>query len=238
MEISLLAFASVADVLGERERRITLPDGCTVAGLKETLEAAHTALQPMWEGLAIAVNGELGSDERQLREGDEVALLPPVSGGAPPASGSAGEPERLVEAPIDINAVRSRIEDSSCGAVVLFLGNVRDSHADRRVEGITYSAYRSMAAKRLATIERELEASFDGARLAIVHRLGHLEVGDTSVVIGASSPHRGAAYEASRIALERLKAEVPIWKKEHYADGDERWREEEPLASFERRTAT
>ena len=222
MEISLLAFASVADVLGERQRLVNLPEGCSVAGLKETLQEAHAALEPMWEGLAIAVNGELGSDERPLRDGDEVALLPPVSGGA-------GEPERLVETPINVSAVRSRIEDASCGAVVLFLGNVRDSHAERRVEGITYSAYRSMAAERLATIESELEASFGGARLAIVHRLGRLEVGETSVVIGASSPHRAAAYEASRIALERLKAEVPIWKKEHYADGDTRWREDEPL---------
>ena len=229
MEISLLAFASVADVLGERQREISLPEGCSVAGLKETLEEAHAALRPMWEGLAVAVNGELGSDERELRDGDEVALLPPVSGGAPPVSGGADEPQRLVEMPIDVESVRSRIEHASCGAVVLFLGNVRNSHAGRTVEGITYTAYRSMAADRIETIERELEASFDEARVAIVHRLGHLEVGDTSVVIAISSPHRAAGYEASRIALERLKAEVPIWKKEHYADGDERWREEEPL---------
>ena len=139
MEISLLAFASVADVLGARQHEISLPEGCSVAGLKETLEEAHAALEPMWDGLAIAVNGELGSDERRLRDGDEVALLPPVSGGAPPASDGAppapdgaDQPlERLVETPIDVNAVRARIEDASCGAVVLFCGNVRNSHAGR-----------------------------------------------------------------------------------------------------------
>jgi len=108
---------------------------------------------------------------------------------------------------------------------------VRDHHAGRPVAKLTYSAYRPMALAGLRRIVTDLEASGPGLRAAIVHRLGEVPVGEASVVIAISSPHRAAAYEASRTALERLKAEIPIWKREHYADGEAAWREEEPLAS-------
>jgi len=223
VDIQLLAFASVSDVLGTRQLTMSLPTGTSIQQLKSRLEQDHPDLRPMWEGLAVAVNGELASDEVSLKDGDEVALLPPVSGGA--------GPERLVEEPLSASNVLDRVRGPGSGAVVVFFGDVRDNFGGRPVQSITYSAYRLMAHDRLARIEAELEEEFECSSVAIVHRLGHLEVGESSVIIGVSAPHREMAYTASRRALERLKAEVPIWKKEHYADGEESWREEEALAA-------
>ena len=135
----------------------------------------------------------------------------------------------LVDEPIDIDAARRAVEADDCGAVLLFLGNVRNHHAGRDVARLIYTAYRSMAETTLLRIVDELEASADRLRVAIVHRLGDVPVGEASVVIAVASPHRQASYEASRTALERLKAEVPIWKREVYADGEVTWREEESL---------
>lgn len=135
----------------------------------------------------------------------------------------------LVDAAIDVGAVEALVAHPSCGAVLLFLGMVRDHHVGRRVARLDYSAYRPMAQTTLERIVTELETEAEHLRLAIVHRLGTVPVGEPSVVIAAASPHRAEAYEASRLALERLKKEVPIWKREHYADGEVTWREEEPL---------
>ncbi len=135
----------------------------------------------------------------------------------------------LVEEPIDVAAVERAVAAPECGAVLLFLGTVRDQHQGRTVRLLTYTAYRPMALKVLERITKELEREDPSLRLAIVHRLGDVEVGEASVVIAVASPHRQAAYEASRLALERLKREVPIWKRERYDDGEVAWREEEPL---------
>jgi molybdopterin synthase catalytic subunit len=222
VRIELLAFASASDALGAAELRVEVPDGARVAELKASIEHVYPAMGPLWAGLAIAVNGELCQDDRALADGDEVALLPPVSGGS-------GDGEVLQESPLDVAEVASRVEDDSCGALVLFVGNVRDHHQGREVSKITYSAYHSMARERIRSICGELAEKHQGARVVIVHRLGDIEVGEASVVIAVASPHRGSGYDASREALERLKAEVPIWKREHYRDGEVRWREEEAL---------
>ena len=219
MKIRLLAFASAGDALGATETEIELPEGSRVADLRARLDRDHPALAPLWPRLAIAVDGRIAGQDEALSDGIEVALLPPVSGG----SGLA----ELVDGPIDVDRVVRSVEAPGFGAVVVFLGTVRNHHAGRTVEKLTYSAYRRMAADTLAKIVSELEAG--GPRVAIVHRLGEVPVGEASVVIAVGSPHRAAAYEASRTALERLKAEVPIWKREHYAEGEAVWREEEAL---------
>ncbi len=144
----------------------------------------------------------------------------------------------LVTEPIDVAAAVAAVAGPGRGAVLAFLGTVRDAHAGRRVERLTYSAYRPMAEARLAAIVADLESTHPGLRAAIVHRLGEVPVGEPSVVIAVASPHRAAAYEASRTALERLKAEVPIWKREHYAGGGAAWREEEALTPSEDATLT
>jgi molybdopterin synthase catalytic subunit len=228
MKIRLLAFASASDALGTGETEMELPDGADVARLRALLEERHPELGPLWGRLAVAVDGEIAGPGTPLTEGVEVALLPPVSGGAPSL---ASRRAALTDGPIDAAAVAAAVSAPSRGAVLLFLGTVRGCRGERPVVGLTYSAYRPMAEERLARIVEELEAGGDDLRIAIVHRLGDVPVGEASVAIAAASPHRAAAYEASRLALERLKREVPVWKRERYGDGGEEWREEEALAA-------
>jgi MoaE-MoaD fusion protein len=222
MKIRLLAFASAADALGGASTELELPGPATVGDLKDRLAADHPALGALWPRVAVAVDGELVRDDAPLADGVEVALLPPVSGGS-------GQPAALVDRPLDAAVTAAAVAGPDCGAVVLFVGTVRDHHQGRQVARLTYTAYREMAESRLATITAELEVQH-GARVAVTHRLGDLQPGEASVVIATAAPHREAAYAASRGCLERLKREVPIWKQEHYGDGSARWREEEPLS--------
>ena len=224
----MLSFATALDAVGSAETEHELPDGSTIADLIERLTAAYPDLALLWPRLAVAVDGEVAADRAApLHDGAEVALLPPVSGGS--CGATAG---RLRDGAVDaetVAAVRAGVEDAGKGAVVVFVGNVRNSFGGRPVERITYSAYPAMAERRLERIVRELEAAEPGIRVEMVHGLGTLEVGDASVVIATASAHRRQAYDTNRLALERIKAEVPIWKREHYRDGESVWREEEPL---------
>ena len=228
MLVRAVGFATVSDILGAEPVKVELPPGSRLSDLRAALTARHPGLGEVWPRLAVAVDEELTSGDPVLADGCEVALLPPVSGGAgdDPADGSA---VALVDGPIDTAAVERRVAGPGHGAVVLFLGTVRDHHRGSRVERLTYSAYRPMALSSLGRIVADLESG-GGCRVAIVHRLGEVQIGEASVVIAVASAHRAEAYAASRDALERLKREVPIWKREHYAGGDVAWREEEPLA--------
>ncbi len=242
MRIRLLAFASASDAIGTGELALDLPEGASVADLRALLEPRYPALAPLWQRLAIAVNGAIAKPDIPLSEGAEVALLPPVSGGTEDVrlteTGGVKPLVELVDAPIDVQDVLSRVATPRCGAVLVFLGTVRD-HAgkgrntsdspSRPVLKLTYSAYRPMADETLQRIASDLERAAEGLRVSIVHRLGEIPVGEPSIAIAIGAPHRGAAYDASRLALERLKAEVPIWKLEHYGDGEREWREEESL---------
>jgi len=221
MQVRVLAFATARDALGAGERTVELPEGGTVAELRSALVRDHPDVEALWPRLAVAVDGALASSETPLRDGAEVALLPPVSGGSPRAW--------LTDEPVEPIAVADRVSAGGRGAVVLFLGTARDGSGDRVVEGLEYSAYRPMAEARLERIAVELEAATPGLAVAIAHRLGRLGVGEISVVIATASPHREEAYRANRQALERLKREVPIWKRERYAGGEVAWREEERL---------
>ena len=223
MKVRLLAFASAGDALGTAELELELPEGSRVADLRSRLAVEFPQLAPLWPRLAVAVDGKLAGGEQALTDGAEVALLPPVSGGA------EGGRAELVDGPIDAGAVTDLVRGPSRGAVVLFLGTVRDHHAGRRVEKLTYSAYRSMARNVLARIVDDLERATPDLRAAIVHRLGDVWAGEPSVAIAVAAPHRAEAHDASRTALEQLKSEAPIWKREHYASGDSAWREENSL---------
>jgi molybdopterin synthase catalytic subunit/molybdopterin converting factor small subunit len=239
MKIRLLAFASASDALGTGELDVDLPDHARIADLRAWLDARYPALAPLWPRLAVAVNGAVARADERLDEGSEVALLPPVSGGTEGAPGPPAATDRprveLVDTPIDLQDVVSRVASSSCGAILLFLGTVRD-HSSRHgqragVLQLTYTAYRPMACAALQRIASDLERATPGLRVAIVHRLGEIPLGEPSVAIATAARHRAAAYEASRQALERLKSEVPIWKLERYSDGQAAWREEESLAA-------
>ncbi len=224
MRVRVLAFASAADALGARAVEIELPAGSRASDLGELLASEHPALGELWPRLALAIDGSLAGPEAAIPDGAEVALLPPVSGGGRPRA-------RLVDGPIEIARVAEEVAGGGRGALVLFVGRVRDSTGGRPVTGLTYDAYRPMAEAALERIAADLEGGAAGLEVAIVHRLGEVGVGEASVAIAVASPHRGAAYEASRTALERLKTEVPIWKCERFADGEARWREAEPLRS-------
>lgn len=224
MKIRVLAFASAATAVGSNEFEIDLPDGSSLETLQKKLLGDFPALTPIWDRLAVAVDGDLVSSDQPLAEGAEVALLPPVSGGCPTRA-------RITDDPIEIAEMVNDEISPDCGAVVLFVGTVRNHHQGREVVRITYEAYRPMAEVALEKIASELESRTEGLRVRIVHRLGTLTVGESSVVIATAADHRAAAYEASRTALERLKREAPIWKREWYSNGDVAWREEESLAS-------
>ncbi len=221
MQIRVLAFATARDALGADEMTFSLPEGATVADLRDLLVEQYPPFEALFPRLAVAVGGEFAGLDRQIPSGAEVALLPPVSGGAVRGW--------ITEDVLDLEVLAKTFEDSSSGALVLFVGRVRDHHQGRGVERIAYSGYRPMAAQILDRIAAELEASSDGLKVRLVHRLGLIEIGEASVVILTSSPHREAAYEANREALERIKKEVPIWKEEFYTDGTSTYREEEKL---------
>lgn len=223
VRIRLLAFASAAEALGSGETTLDIAEGATVVELRRALEARHPQLGALWERLAIAVDGEIAGADRPLEEGCEVALLPPVSGG------SRGRRAGLTEGPIDIGGLAEEMTDPGSGALLIFLGRPRNRTGERAVRRLTYEAYRPMAEATLERIAGELEAATPGLSMRIVHRLGAVEIGEPSVAIAVSSPHRDEAYRASREALERLKREVPVWKQEIYEDGQAAWREEEPI---------
>jgi len=237
MRFRVVAFASAADALGTGEMSVELTGEVsgavpTVADLKEHLESRFPKLARHWPRLAIAIDGELARSDAPLAEGVEVALLPPVSGGSGAVVTETSVPKAaLSREPLDTETIADLVRDPACGAVLVFLGTVRNRHDGREVSRLTYTAYEPMAETRLRRIVEELESESGSGKLraAIHHRLGEVPAGEPSVAIAISSPHRAEAYEASRTALERLKAEVPIWKREHYADGEARWREEEGL---------
>ena len=224
MKIRVLAFASAQEALGASEIDYDLPAGGDLDALRDGLVARDSLFEALWPRLAIAIDGQLVHGNTELSEGQEVALLPPVSGGLE-------DRVALVDGPIAIADVVASVTSPQRGAVIIFLGNVRDSHRGRTVERLTYDAYRPMATAALETIVDELSDRAADLAVAVHHRLGAVEAGETSVAIVTAAPHRALAYEASRTALERLKREVPIWKREHYADGEAIWREEEALAA-------
>jgi molybdopterin synthase catalytic subunit len=237
MRVHVVAFATAAEALGGAERHVELPPGASLGDLRQVLERDHPALAALWPRLALAVDGRLAPADVELADGVEVALLPPVSGGSGGPRRAGDETARmalvrvaLVDGPLDAARLAAAVSGPSRGAVVTFQGTVRDHHQGRPVARLDYTAYRPMAEAVLRRIVAELEAANRDLRAAVAHRLGEVPAGETSVVIAVASPHRADAFDAARQALERLKREVPIWKREHYADGGAAWREEEPLA--------
>jgi MoaE-MoaD fusion protein len=162
-------------------------------------------------GLLYAVNREYAAPERELADGDEVALIPPVSGGA----------FRLSDQPLDVAAVVAEVADVEAGGTAVFIGTTRVQSRGRTVLHLEYEAYEGMAEQVMAEIAAELEATYDLCSIAIHHRIGRVAIGETSVVIAVSAPHRADALAACRDAIDTLKERVPLWKKEVYEGGEE-----------------
>lgn len=213
MRIRVLYFAAARERAGLDREAVELAAGATLAELARELSDRHPRLGALLPRLRFAVNEEFAPDSAALKDGDEVALIPPVAGGAPSFC-VTGEPLRLQDA---IEAVAA----PGAGGIATFTGTVRDHSRGKRVQRLEYEAYPAMAQRKLEAIGGEVRERWPSVRLSIQHRVGALEVGEAAVVIAAAAPHRQEAFRACEYALERLKAEVPIWKKEVYDDGEE-----------------
>ena len=213
MRIRLRLFASVREVVGKQEVLVDVPEGVTAAGLLMQLVAQHPELRRQAPSLRLAVNHEYVEGGRRLAEGDEVALIPPVSGGL--------DLFEVTESPLSLDVMAQTVRQNSSGAIASFLGVVRESSRGRRVDHLEYDAYPEMAVAKMRQIGDEIQTRWPVDRVAIVHRVGRLIVGEASVAIAVASPHRQEALQACAYAIERLKEIVPIWKKEVWADGSE-----------------
>lgn len=226
MRIEVRTFGGLAERVGLRTLVVELPDGADVAHLRRTLGAQHPELAPLLARAAVVVDLEVADDARVLDAGQEVALLPPVAGGSDDADAGSRTVTGLVHGPIDVDATLARIGAPDVGAVVSFLGTVRD-HGDDGTPGVVlleYTAYEAMAERELARIADELRAAHPEVRgLALLHALGALEVGAHTILVAASSAHRAAAFAACRDALEAVKERVPVFKREVTTDGAHRW---------------
>jgi molybdopterin synthase catalytic subunit len=213
MRVRVLYFAVVRERLRRDADELELPAGASARELLSELLARHPELAALRPALKVAVNQELVADDRRLADGDEVALIPPVSGGA-------GGPFRVTDAPLSLDEVVQAVSVPGHGAVATFTGAVRDHSHGKRVVRLEYEAYRPMAERKLAEIGAAIAADWPGVRVAMVHRVGVLAVGEAAVMIAVSAPHRAAAFAACQAAIDRLKASVPIWKKEVAEDGE------------------
>lgn len=213
MKVEVLFFAAARERAGAERESVQLAEAATVGALADDLAARHPALAPLLPRLRFAVNQAFAPPTRPLADGDEVALIPPVAGG----SGRFAILDRRLD-PAEVVALAA---GPAHGGVVTFTGTVRDHSHGKRVVRLEYEAYGAMAVAQLERIGREAEERWPGVRLAIHHRVGVLQIGEAAVVIAAAAAHRQEAFRACEHAIERLKQDVPIWKKERYEDGEE-----------------
>ena len=238
MRVRVRLFAMQREIAGTREVELDLAGGASIEDAWTSLVDRFPRLSPGRSAVRFALNGAYTDASTRLADGDEVAMIPPVSGGAGEAAG-ASDRVRILEIRSEplgadiLTRLSARIATPDDGAVVGFLGVTRRSpgtpapgqeseaarHAGRSVEALTYEALTPMALAVMAEIADEIEARFGVTRLAIVHREGEVPLGEASVAIVAASPHRDAAFEAARYAIDETKARAPIWKAEQFSDG-------------------
>jgi MoaE-MoaD fusion protein len=228
MRVQVISFGMLKDWFGPSATTVELPEGASVVDLLETLRAKSKTdgRTPNLHGIAVSVNAEYAQGEQILHDGDEVGLLPPVSGGtsraADPLDESRSEPEAVVALTrerIDAEMIVTAAKSAEDGAVVVFDGIVRNHSRGRRTLHLDYEAYDEMALRQMRDLGAEARRRFQVSRVTVIHRLGRLEIGETSVLIVVASAHRSAAFEACRWLIDTLKQTVPIWKKETFADG-------------------
>jgi len=219
MNVNVRLFAGLHDLLGQRQITLQLAEGATVSQLRDQLCEEYPAVTPFVPTLICAVDEEYVPPEHQLHDGDDVALIPPVSGGANGDDGwfqvttEALEPQRLVDA----------VRRDESGAVALFYGVARNHSEGRRVRALEYDAYPSMAERKLREVADEVRARWPITDIGVLHRIGRLAIGETSLLVAVSASHRAEAFEACYYAVDRIKEIVPIWKKEIWEDGEGTW---------------
>lgn len=228
MRVTVLTFGMLRDLPGQIPDSIDLPSGATVADLLAHCRKCRSESADLWSSVAVAVNREYAPATHALSDGDEVALLPPVSGGSGDHASPATSHVALTTDPISAASIAEPLKHGEDGAVVVFDGIVRNHTRGRRTLYLFYEAYPEMALARMKQLASEALQSYPIRDVAIVHRLGRLEVGETSVIIAVASAHRAAAFDACRWLIDTLKQTVPIWKKEFFEDGAV-WAQGEPF---------
>jgi molybdopterin synthase catalytic subunit len=213
--VTALFFAHYQDIVGARAQQIMLAGDPSVQTLAEEIERRYPRLEGLLTHGRAAVNAEFADGGTRLQEGDEIAWMPPMSGGT---GDVPMHRVALVEAPIDENEVRRSVEGAGFGAVVTFLGTVRDHAAGRQVRYLEYEAYVPLARKQISALAEEAADRWQ-TRCAVTHRLGRLEIGECSVVVAVAAAHRAEAFEACRWLMDTLKTTAPIWKKEYFEGG-------------------
>jgi molybdopterin converting factor subunit 1 len=228
MRVRVLFFGMLKDRMGKSSDLLELPDGASIRDLLAHYETEVPRLKESLPALAVAVNQVYASPEAKLKAGDEVALLPPVSGGSANETVQPARYASIVRNPIDSQQVLNGIKRGEDGAALVFEGVVRNQSRGRKTRYLEYEAYEEMALQQMASLAAQALTQFQIRDVAIVHRLGHLEIGETSVLIAVASAHRAAGFDACRWLIDSLKRTVPIWKKEYFEDGAV-WGDGEPF---------
>lgn len=219
IHVTLRCFASVREALGTEVMLMEVAAGTSIDGLRKKIGAQHPALLRL--PLAYAINRDYARAESELKDGDEVAFIPPISGGAGAADLYRFD---LVDGVIDPRPLEAECRTDADGAVVTFAGTTRNHNEGAEVLSLSYETYTEMAQRVMCGLFEEAVKRFPITRARVVHRLGEVPVGEASVVVVVASAHRGPAFDACRFLMDRLKNEVPIWKREKLRDGDgERW---------------
>jgi len=216
VHVTALLFARLREQAGGERFPLELPEGATVAGAYAELARAHPRLDREPGTIRAAVNREFAGWDDVVADGDEVAFIPPVSGG----SGEVGVLFELTADPLDSRRLEAAVARAGAGAICTFTGVVRDNSRGRSTLRLEYEAYAGMAEGQMRAIAGEIAERWPEARVAMAHRTGVLEIGEASVVVSVSSPHRGDAIAACKWGIDRLKETVPVWKKEFLEDGE------------------
>ena len=227
MQIRVLFFGVLKDLVGRSSETLELPEGARLQTVLSHYARQAPRFEAMLPSLALSVNQEYSGPDQALRGGDEVGLLPPVSGGAEGQTADSSV-VRIVREPISTQAELGRLKLPQDGAAVIFEGVVRNNTRGRRTLYLDYEAYEAMALKQMEALAGRARSRFAVREVALVHRLGRLEIGETSVLIVVASAHRGPAFEACQWIIDTLKKAVPIWKKEYFEDGAV-WADGEPF---------
>jgi molybdopterin converting factor subunit 1 len=223
--VRVLFFGAARDAVGQEEIQLHLNSGTTATQALEQIISKYPALGRFGKSLLLAVNQEYADLKRELRHDDELAIFPPVSGGAEstnvkPAQIFTHDFFELTTDPIDVGVVARRVVLPECGATVTLDGYAREWTKGRQTLHLVYEAYAAMAISEMKRLGALAHEKFEIAHIGIVHRTGRLEIGETSVVIAVGAPHRRAAFEACEWVIRELKRTVPIWKKEVFANGE------------------
>jgi MoaE-MoaD fusion protein len=222
VRVKVLFFGAARDAVGHGQVELVLSGGPTAGQAMEDILEKYPDLRRFGRSLLFAVNQEYARADRIVQDGDELAIFPPVSGGAVTEAEAQAHRDffKLTTEPIDVGTIARRVVLPECGATVTLDGYAREWTRGRRTLYLVYEAYSPMALRELERLGREAHKQFEIAHIGIVHRTGRLEIGETSVVIAVSAPHRAAAFAACEWAIRELKRTVPIWKKEVFEDGE------------------